>query len=65
MWEIQTLQIREEIEHSLLSCRLSPEEQKVATREQEKLVIYCTMIDSSSRIAKPDEENDAMAWMDY
>ena len=65
MWKILTAQIREEINYSLTSCELFPEEQKGCHNESrgtgELLYIDQHILNKS----KTRWKNLAMAWIDY
>ena len=61
MWKILTVQISEEIYYSTASCGLFPKEQK--KMEPEEQVIYCTLINTSSKGAKWIRK--MTSWIDY
>ena len=62
MWKILTKLA--EIYYSLINRDCSPKNRKDAAREEEEQKIFDTLINTSSRIAKRDEKNLSIAWID-
>ena len=65
MWKILTAQIKEEIDHSLTSRGLFPEEQKGCRKESRGTAELLYIDQHTLNESKTRRKNQAMAWIDY